>query len=288
LYEFVEMRLLKKYAIPVGQKYLVGCVDTVLIFCWFNLYLIFESNVAQVDIEIEVSQEGVLRIYWLQNGVFSEQQLVKKQLTPTQKHYSLRVPCRGYDINDIFLMIAPIDLPGTVRLQKIDIDIPFFKKTTVDIPAHFKDPTDFSDIADIQLLPEGGVEFTASSKNPIFFIREEVQQPLPLPTFIIITLCCCMWIIFHPILLKGSRKGGHLIFEICDNDWQLVSDAIDEIRDCCRDLVLDKSSVAENRHFYYFSFNEIDEVKFAAVRSLLINNGSKFTLRMQMNRSGEL
>ncbi len=282
------MRLLKKYAFPIGQKYLVGCVVSVLVFCWFNFYLIFESNFAQVDIDIDVSQERVLRIYWLPKGVFSEQQLVKEQLNPTQNHYSLRVPCRGYDIDDIFLMIAPIDVPGTVRLQKIDIDIPFYKKITVDIPALFKDPTNFSDIADIQLPPEGGVEFTTSSKNSIFLIREEVQLSLPLPTLITIALCCCMWLFFHPIFIKGSRKGGHLLFEIRNNDWHILSDTIDEIGHCCRDLVLNKSSVAEDRCFYYFSFKEIDEVKIAAVRSVLLNSGSQFTLRVQMNRSGEL
>ena len=185
-------------------------------------------------------------------------------------------------------MISPIDSAGSITLHQIDILLPFFKKISLDIPAQFIEPDNFVNVGEIYILPGGSVKITGGDKNSFFFVREKLKlSPIPVVTGFI-SLCLCMWLLFHPTVLKGNRNGGLLIVEILDSNWQFVDSLIIELQKCCQDLVLKNSSAAAHCQSMLFSYTRINETKFAEVRSSLEKEGLKITFRLQMNRSGEI
>lgn len=279
---------LSKDVIPAKQRYLVSCILFILLFCWFNYFFLLRTKVVQVDIDISVSQAGTLKIYSPQVGGYSETNRVLQKVTPYQNQYSLRIPCQTDDVEDVHLMIAPIGSAGSVTLHQIDILLPFFKKISLDLPAHFKEQDNFVNFGEINILPGGGVKITGGDKKSFFFVREKLKlSPVPVVTGFI-SLCFCMWLLFHPNVLKGNRNGGLIVVEILDSDWRFVDSLIMELEKCCHDLVLNNSSAAAHCQSMLFSFTQINETKFAEVRSSLEKEGLKITFRMQMNRSGEI
>jgi len=283
-----EMIFLRKYTIPIRQRYLLSCIVFVLLFCWFNYYVILKTKVVQVDIAIDAPQAGTLKIYAPQNGGYSETNKVLQAVTPEQKRYSLRIPCQTDDIDDVHLMIVPINSTETITLHEVSIFLPLFKKVSLDITEQFKDPDNYVNIGKVLSLPGGGVKITGNNNNPFFFVKEKLYLSPVVVATAFISLCSCMWLFFHPTILKGKKQGGLLKVEVFADDWRPVDSLIMELEKCCQNLVLRNSRTESTFQSLLFSFTDINEQKFSAIRSLVDNKEIKYSIRLQMNRSGEL
>ena len=282
------MKRFPTFVLSVRQRYGLGCILFISLFLLFNYFLVVKTKVVRVDIDLEVEQPGTLRIYSPKNNDYTETYTISQPISPEQREYSVRIPCRTEDARDVLLVISPIDSPHSIRLNDIQISHIFFEPISLDLSAHFKNPEDFSNIEDIQYLSSGAVKLSPTTDNPIFHVREELQVSRGLLFLVLISLCGTMWLLFNPTMLKGNRRGGYLLFEVADCDWQVIESAMSELEKCCHGFALSKAITAADRHSFLFTFKQVDETGLSAVRLSLAKKGATFSLRVQMNRSGEL
>lgn len=266
------------------KRYLLSCIIFVILLCVFMLFFRGKLDHAlQIDVDMMACERSIMQIFWQNDGQFKEKFSLQVPVAEGRTQYTIQVPWQG---SDMVLRMDMADDCENVELYSIDFSHPAYQDLRLDVGAILKTTGKSANISAPHLLPEGGIAF--STKNDPWFIAKLEMELKNVPIKILVTtpliFFALMWLIFHPSFLKGNSKGGHLLLETKENALEII----ESLQGGFHKLELIRSEVHSDHQSHHFSFQALQDSNFNDIFVNLIDRSEVISIRVQLNRSGEV
>lgn len=224
-----------------------------------------------------------MQIFWKNDGPFKEKYSLRIPVASGRTQYPIQIPWMG---RDMVLRIDMGDACPNVELYSVKFSLPAHKPLELDLMTVLNPEGKSANMTAPRRILGGGVVF--STQNDPWFIPEFEMKldgvPLQIIVAIPLVFFVFMWLIFHPDLLKGNRNGGYLLLETTESTLELI----ESLQGAFDKLELIRSVVSSGRQSYHFRFHGLQDFKTSDVFSTLMDCSEVISIRIQLNRSGEV
>lgn len=224
-----------------------------------------------------------MQVFWKNDGEFKEKFSLKTPIPESRTQYPIQIPWKG---SDMTLRIDMVDTCDNIELYSVKLSLPAYRPFELDLMRSLKTEGKNANITAPRMLSGGGIAF--STTNDPWFIPEFEMELENVPVKILVAtpliFFIFMWLVFHPDLLKGNSSGGHLLLETTESNLEII----ESLHGAFDQLELIRSMVSSDSQSHHFSFQVLHDSKINDLFATLVNCSEVISIRIQLNRSGEV